>query len=55
MATWKRVSGAMYWDDDIGLYGVYRENGKENGSYYLGLRRKSPGKGFRVWGFGLAD
>ena len=34
------------------IYGVYRDNGKENGSYYLGFRalglRALGVKGFRV-------
>ena len=31
------------------ILGLYRDNGKENGSYYLGLRVQ----GFRVKGFGV--
>ena len=29
---------AIYWDCILGLYwGVYKDNGKENGKYYNGL------------------
>ena len=28
----------LYWDDIGGILELYRDNGKENGNYYLGFR-----------------
>ena len=33
------------------IFGLYRDNGKENGHYYLGFRVQ--GLGFRVQGLGF--
>ena len=40
------------------MSGLYRDNGKENGNYYLGFRVwgfecRVQGLGFRVWSFGF--
>ena len=40
-----------HWGHVRVILGLYRDNGKENGSYYLGFR--AWGSGLRALGFGL--